>query len=136
MARGGTGTDDPDFYFYANNGRTYTVEVKMYWSEESYLDELPDTNFHKADYCLAFLISTRQWAFSRRTDNYSKLCSASYFTNTDPWLLEINLPKSLTTIKFYVPGNKGRRFSSLTDKQLLESYKNVNFTFFTNYVAN
>lgn len=134
LVRGATGTNDPDFYFYAKNGRTFTIEVKMYWSEESYRKELPDTNFHNADYCIAFLISTKQWVFSRRIDGYSKLCSASYFTNTDPWLLEITLPVSLTTIKIFVDGLDSQQFSRLTNKQLVEKYPVVKYSFFTNYV--
>ena len=135
LIRGATGTNDPDFYFYAKNGRTFTIEVKMYWSEESYRKELPNTNFHNADYCIAFLISTKQWVFSRRIDGYSKLCSASYFTNTDPWLLEITLPEKLTTIKIYVPELDSIQFSRLTNEQLVEKYPVVNYSFFTNYVG-
>lgn len=106
LRSGGTGTDDPDLNFFANNGNIYTLEAKMYFTDNSYFQSLPTTNFHTATYCIAYIITTGQWYFSKKSENYSKLYRVSELMNPDPWLAEINLPTQMTTIQFSVPGAK------------------------------
>ena len=126
LVRGGTGTDEPDFYLYASNNARYTIDVKIYFSEESYYNNLPTTNFHKADYCLAYLIKDKAWKFSRKLDNYCILEQASTYYKTDNWLNEITLPKNLTLIKFSTDTLSGHAFSKLINSEV-PNVVNYNF---------
>jgi hypothetical protein len=129
LATGGTGTDDPDFYFTTNSGNTYTIEAKMYFTEESYYEQKKTTNFHAADYCLAFIISTKQWRFSRKVDDYDTLYEVSELSKSDPWLEELILPESINTVQFSVQNGI---LSKLTDAQVPS---NVNYIIYTNNVS-
>lgn len=112
------GSDDPDFYFKASNGVTYTIEAKMFKSTQSYKDKCSDTNFHKADYCLVFVFSTADWFISRKQDNYEVLYSLNQASENEPWLSEIKLPKNL--FRLYVKSENGASIAQLTDEQLPE----------------
>jgi len=125
LIRGATGTDDPDFYFMTSNGKQFTIEAKMYFSEKSYHNKKATTNFHKADYCLVYIISSAKWMASQKADGYNTLYEIADLAKYYPWLLEINLPDSLTTIKFFIPD---KDLNKLTDSQLPET---VNYTFYT-----
>jgi hypothetical protein len=127
LIRGGTGTDDPDFYFYASNNARYTIDVKIYYSEESYYKNLQTTNFHKADYCLVYLIKDKAWKFSRKLDSYSILEQASTYYKTDPCLNEIILPKNLNLVKFFTDTLSGHAFSKLIDSDVPNT---VNYDFY------
>jgi hypothetical protein len=122
LMRGGHGTDDPDCVFTCSNGYKFTLEVKMYYNQESYNKAKIDTNFHKADYCIAFLLESKEWLFSLKADNYDVLYTVEALSNTDPWLAEINLPTCITTVQFSVPGKK---LGDLTDEELLAAAKKV-----------
>ncbi len=125
LIRGATGTDDPDFYFTTSNGKQFTIEAKMYFSEESYHSNKAITNFHKADYCLVYIISSAKWMVSQKVDCYNNLYNIEDLAKYYPWLLEIVLPDELTTVTFSVPGMK---LSKLTDDELPAE---VNYTFYT-----
>jgi len=122
LLRGGHGTDDPDCIFTCSSGYKFTLEVKMYYDQESYNKAKIDTNFHKADYCIAFLLESKEWLFSRKDDNYDVLYTVDALSNSDPWLAEINLPTCITTVRFSVPGKK---LDDLTDEELLAAAKKV-----------
>ena len=123
LARGGTGTNDPDFYFYPNNGKTYTIDVKIYWSDDKYYENISTTNFHNADYCLAYIINTKTWKFSRKCEYYAALERTSTYYNTDPWLSEIALPQSLFLIRFFTDELDSTNFRKLSDYDLPEKVK-------------
>jgi hypothetical protein len=125
LIRGSTGTNDPDFYFTTSSGRIVTLEAKMYFTEESYHSKKATTNFHKADYCLAYIIKSAKWMVSQKIDGYNVLYEIADLAKYYPWLLEINLPDELTTVQFSVPNTK---LCDLTDQQLPEV---VNYTFYT-----
>ena len=125
LTRGATGTDDPDFCFTTKAGTQFTIEAKMYFSEASYHNKKATTNFHKADYCLAYIISSAKWRVSHKIDNYNTLYDIEELAKYYPQLLEIVLPNELTTVQFSIPNLK---LSDLTDDQLPEK---VNYTFYT-----
>jgi hypothetical protein len=143
LIRGGHGTDDPDCVFTCSNGYKFTLEVKMYYNQESYNKAKIDTNFHKADYCIAFILESKEWLFSRRADNYNVLYTVEELSDTDPWLAELNLPTCITTVQFSVPGKK---LNDLTDEELLSAAREVvegdivkrevSFRFYENKTAN
>lgn len=117
LFRGSTGSDDPDFFFRPSNGQTYTIEVKVNFSIEDYLARRPSTNFHKADYCIVFILNTSDWLISRKVDNYCNLTLASAFEATDPWLKEINFPKKYWRVRYSLP-NDTRRLTTVTDAEV------------------
>ena len=139
LIRGSTGTDDPDFYFDAFDSNhkpcTYKLEVKMYLSIESYFKNLETTNFHNADYCLAYLLNINKWVFSRKVDNYKEVFTADdeQLLQQEPWLRIINLPNTVTRLQFYIPNMPMKTFHSLTDNQLPDE---VQFNFIVHSVAN
>lgn len=104
LERGGHGEDDSEFYFTASDGAIYKVEAKMYWNAASFKQNLPNTNFHNADYAIIFFLKDPdfRWAFVRKTDNYEKLYKVADLAESDPHLLEIKLPSKLLTISFAV----------------------------------
>lgn len=104
LERGGHGEDDAEFYFQPQNGKTYKLEAKMYWDESSFRKNLPTTNFHDAEYVCLFFIkdSNYRWAFAKKEDNYEKIYRIIDLAETDPQILELQLPNSLTTISFIV----------------------------------
>lgn len=128
--RGATGTDDPDLYLF-DNGNTYTIEVKTYWSIESYFKNRPTTNFHNADYCLAFILKSKQWVFSKRSEYYSVLYTSDD-AMLDSCLKTIKLPNKITTISFFVPNCSSSEFDQLTDDMVPET---VYYTFYENHVT-
>lgn len=123
LKRGGHGEDDAEFYFTASDGAVFKLEAKMYWDEASFREKLPTTNFHKADYvCLFFLKDANyRWAFAKKEDNYEKIYRAVDLIETDPQILELRLPNTLTTISFNVDKN-----SSDTDIPEEVSYRFYN----------
>lgn len=107
LVRGGHGEKDPDFNFYAQDGQIYTIEAKMYWDQKSFEEVRDDTNFHDADYVCLFFIkdSNYRWAFAKKEDNYKKIYRVVDLIETDPQILELRLPNTLTTISFNVDKN-------------------------------
>lgn len=135
LKRNGTGTDDPDFLFTSEAGIHKTLEAKIYFTEDSYYENVVTTNFHKADYCIAFIIKSKvtgygQWYFSKKTDNYTKLCTITELAESDPWLTELVLPDTIYTIQFYAPGVK---LGDLYDESVPEI---VNYNIYHNKVKN
>lgn len=116
LVRGGTGTNDPDFLFTSRAGKQYTLEAKMYYNQASYLKNVAITNFHKADYCIAYIIDTKQWYFSKKSEGYTKLYTPNTLFSTDPWLSEIVLPTEVSTVQFSTPEAK---LGDLFDDQVL-----------------
>ena len=134
LIKNSTGSDDPDFRFFACNGNTYTIEVKLYKSLQAYEQRRSQTNFHKADYCLAFFLNEKRWLFSKQIDNYAILYSVGELSSSDPWLAELELPESLTVIKFSIPGSS-ISFNDLTNQEL-KAYKTANYSFNTTKAIN
>lgn len=104
LTRNNPGSNAADFKLNTDE-ITFTVEVKKYWSKDSYEKNLPYTNFHNADYALVYLIEEKVWRFSKKSELYRKLYSIEALAKTDPWLIKIKLPTKLTSIKFYVDNN-------------------------------
>lgn len=101
LKRGNTGTNDADFVLEASNGKNYTIDAKMYGTKKGYFSRLSETNFHDADYALIFTNKeTPRWLFSKKSENYETLYTPDELKETDPWLLEINLPTSIRLIYF------------------------------------
>ena len=101
LKRNSTGTNDADFIFKASNGKSYSIDAKMYGTKEGYFKRLPETNFHAADYALIFTNKENpRWLFSKKSENYGILYTPEELKKTDPWLLEIKLPPSLRLIYF------------------------------------
>lgn len=118
LTYGSHGTNDPDFIFTPKNNNTYTIEFKIYKSASSYEEYLAATNFHGADYVIAYLIEEHSWKISRKIDNYKYLCTQTVWSTTDPWLTELNMPKKLELINFYSSDYSSRSFRKLVDAQL------------------
>ena len=51
----GHGNPEPDFIFKSASGKTFTIDAKIYKNATSCKAISADTNFHNADYALAFL---------------------------------------------------------------------------------
>lgn len=101
LKRNSTGTNDADFVFKASNGKSYSIDAKMYGTKEGYFRRLSETNFHAADYALIFTNKENpRWLFSKKSENYGILYTPEELKKTDPWLLEIKLPTSLKLIYF------------------------------------
>ena len=126
LVRGATGTNDADFYFYSIDGNTYTIDVKIFFSEASYDAAKKNTNFHNADYSLIYLIDKKSWYFSKKADNYSSLFSLVSLMYTDPHLNEIKLPNTLTLIRFFTPELQSSEFRKLSDADV-PAYVNYEF---------
>ena len=120
LVRGSTGTNDADFYLHANNGNTYTIDVKIFISEASFIEQRQknNINFHNADYCLVYLIDSRGWRFSRKVDGYRDLSTVVVFEGSDPWLAEIKVPKHLSLVRFFTTELKSSEFSKLNDSEV------------------
>jgi len=104
LTRGNPGTNAADFKLNADE-LSFTIEVKKYWSKESYEKNRPEANFHNADYVLAYLIEEKAWRFSKKSEDYEKLYSINELVESDPWLLKIKLPTRFASIKFNVDNN-------------------------------
>lgn len=130
LVRGHKGTNDADFYFYASNGKTYTIDAKIFFSEESYykLKEKDGINFHNADYGLVYLIKSKNWVVCRKTDNYAILQTRAALAGEDAYLSELSLP-ALTLIRFYSPQHSSSEFSKLCDSQVLK-LEEINYEFY------
>lgn len=100
LTRGATGDPAADFKFISSRGLIYTIDAKMYLSEDSFYENLSKTNFHNADYTLIFLIKENRWRYSRKVDNYTKLYTVEELALSDSHLFEIQFPESLTLIRF------------------------------------
>ena len=128
----GTGTDDPDFYFTPSNGNTYTLEAKMYFTRDKYDENKATTNFHKADYVIVFVISTKEWLISRKIDNYSTLFTVEQLSETDSHLAELTLPDTVTTIQFYVTDSDSTKLADRFDDKVPDT---VYYNIYTNKVT-
>ena len=127
LQSGGHGTNAPDLLFTTSTGKQVTLEAKMYFNKASYNAKAPTTNFHTADYCIAYIICpedplTGRWYFSKKSEGYLKLYSVSEILTTDPWLTELTLPTTLYRTSFWV---SGANLSDLTDDLVPET---VQFT--------
>lgn len=124
-----SGTNDADFYLHASNNITYTIDVKIFISEASFIEQRQKNkiNFHNADYCLVYLIDSRGWRFTRKLDGYKDLSTVTVFAGSDPWLGDITLPKPLTLIRFFTPSLKSSELSKCSDVDVPEF---VNYEFY------
>ena len=130
LIKGYKGTNDADFYFYASNGNTYTIDAKIFFSEESYykLKEKDGINFHNADYGLVYLIKSRNWVVCRKVDQYSILQTRAALVGEDVYLSELVLPE-LTLVRFYSSEYCSSKFSKLSDSQVL-ALDEINYEFY------
>ena len=99
---GGTGSNDPDLRFKPSNGKEFSLEVKINFSDKEYYEGISNTNFHNADYAIVFIIQDKRWKLSRKVDGYSVLADAVAFEETDPWLQEIIYSNKLRLISFNI----------------------------------
>ena len=127
LIRGNTGTDDPDFCFFTSQNTAYTIDVKIFYSRAKYDKHKATTNFHKADYCLVYLIDTKTWRFGKKSENYSILYATNTLAITDPHLAELKLPDSLTLIRFFTDELNSFQFRAASDADVPEM---VNYEFY------
>lgn len=98
LTRGSTGTNAPDFIYQDK----YTIDAKINSSIDSYKNLLGTTNCHNADYVLVYLLAESLWVFAKKSEKYLTLHTVDKLAETDPWLLDLNLPKAFKTFKFMV----------------------------------
>lgn len=125
LERNGIGDDKPDLVYETLNGPrdiTY-LEAKIYWDFSSYSNHLDTTNFHNADFVLAYFISENQWRITYKNDDYKILYTKDQIVKKCFWLANLILP-SFETIKFTV---NGQSISKLTDNEIPSE---VEYTFY------